>query len=137
MTPRGYPNPYRGDPEGLRLTRHQWMQDAACKGVGPDIFFDNDARALTYCHRCPVAQDCADYARANNESGVWGGLTDLQRRKRNQYTPPEPPKPAGDNAIVVHVLELHRGGMAWTAISKLTGVHYRNVARILSRRAPK
>jgi len=73
-----------------------WMADAACKGLdrGGSIFFPQhpgefaDAKAI--CARCPVQQECLDYALARPEvDGVWGGYgsgeraTMLRRARRN------------------------------------------------------
>lgn len=133
MTPKGYFHS-RESPEGLRLLRHAWMNAAACKNVGPDIFFDKKGEALSYCWRCPVAQDCADYAHTNNLQGIWGGLTDAQRAKGMRCMP-EPERFREDQSEVAEqVRRLHREGLSWTQITARTGVHYRNVARILARR---
>ena len=62
-----------------------WMDHAACRGAAADVFFlDHGAgpadEARTYCDRCPVREDCLDYALANGEQfGIWGGLTLSQR----------------------------------------------------------
>lgn len=71
-----------------------WKQQAACKGVDPNVFiypiavdehaelrsFNNRQRAAyrekaaAYCRGCPVQAECLAYARSNHErSGVWGG----------------------------------------------------------------
>lgn len=63
----------------------RWMNDAACAGQGPDVMFPvTDAkqrRAARVCGGCPVRQECLRYALDNRiEWGVWGGLTEAQRR---------------------------------------------------------
>lgn len=70
--------------------RPEWMADAACKGLDPDLFVppvakgpggDNrydEARAV--CGRCTVRSECLEYAIVNRETfGVWGGTTPKQR----------------------------------------------------------
>ena len=62
-----------------------WTSRARCRGSDADAFFVRslpEAReALKYCKRCPVQQDCLDYAVEEGiDLGVWGGLTERQRR---------------------------------------------------------
>ena len=67
----------------------EWMAQASCKNK-TKLFFLNgtetaaEKRKLTYsakaiCRSCPVILDCRDYARANNELGIWGGETEEER----------------------------------------------------------
>ncbi|MGD0984432.1 MAG: WhiB family transcriptional regulator [Acidimicrobiales bacterium] len=63
-----------------------WRQRAACRGVDPDIFYpvsDEDAEeAKAVCASCTVRQACLEYALAARErEGVWGGLTERERRR--------------------------------------------------------
>jgi len=63
-----------------------WRQQARCRGVDPDIFFpvsDDDADdAKAICATCPVRQPCLEWALSTREkSGVWGGLTERERRR--------------------------------------------------------
>ncbi len=69
-----------------------WMKDANCKSAGPDIFFpgsgahDRDANkkrreALLLCWGCDVRSECLEYALKHESKGLWGGMTDRQRRK--------------------------------------------------------
>lgn len=62
-----------------------WQQDALCAQTDPEVFFPdkggNAAVAKQVCASCPVSQQCLDYAIANDEPhGIWGGLSDRQRR---------------------------------------------------------
>lgn len=62
-----------------------WTDLARCRGMDPDLFFGrnlHEARgALRVCDRCDVRQQCLEYAVANDiHIGVWGGLTERQRR---------------------------------------------------------
>jgi WhiB family transcriptional regulator, redox-sensing transcriptional regulator len=61
-----------------------WSKLAICAGENPDIFFpsngDPGTRARQICAHCPVRQDCAEYATGADESGIWGGLDQEQRR---------------------------------------------------------
>jgi WhiB family transcriptional regulator, redox-sensing transcriptional regulator len=63
-----------------------WQDQAACFGIDPDTFFptseDEAGPALAYCTACPIRQTCLAWALKNGERyGVWGGLTEQQRRR--------------------------------------------------------
>lgn len=65
-----------------------WVTDAACRGMDPDLFFpdrgevDSAAKARAVCESCPVIDACRSYAVAANErDGIWGGLSEKQRRR--------------------------------------------------------
>ena len=62
-----------------------WSDLARCRGMDPDVFFGRnltEARtAIRTCDRCEVRQQCLEYAVVEGiEIGVWGGLTERQRR---------------------------------------------------------
>lgn len=61
-----------------------WMRQAACRNVDPDRLFVRGAaqRAATaICRRCPVQLQClADALDHRVPFGVWGGLTERERR---------------------------------------------------------
>ena len=62
-----------------------WSDLARCRGMDPEVFFGRnltEARtAIRTCDRCEVRQQCLEYAVAEGiEIGVWGGLTERQRR---------------------------------------------------------
>lgn len=62
-----------------------WTQLARCRGLDPDLFFVRSAsearEAARICHRCGVKEACLRYALEHEiEFGVWGGLTERQRR---------------------------------------------------------
>ncbi len=63
-----------------------WHYDAACSEADPEIFFplavggtQTAAEARTWCHNCPVAAECLDYALRTGQQGIWGGTTEEQR----------------------------------------------------------
>ena len=63
-----------------------WQDRAACFGVDSDIFFpvteDEAGPALTFCNSCRIKEECLAWALKNGERyGVWGGLTEQQRRR--------------------------------------------------------
>jgi len=69
-----------------------WRERAACRGADLNLFFgprreraDQRLRRLEeakrLCARCPVREACLDFAlRSREEFGVWGGLTETERR---------------------------------------------------------
>ena len=64
-----------------------WRELGNCVGVDPDLFFggrgDNKSHAAAkrVCAGCEVRDECLAYALDNNERfGVWGGLSERQRR---------------------------------------------------------
>lgn len=70
--------------DGDRVGGMPWAEFGACRGGDPDQLFVQGAaqhRAKRVCDRCPVRLDCAVEALNNRiEFGVWGGLTERQRR---------------------------------------------------------
>lgn len=62
-----------------------WAGQARCRGRDPEDFFGRNLveakDAIKTCERCDVRQECLDYAISEGiEIGVWGGLTERQRR---------------------------------------------------------
>jgi WhiB family redox-sensing transcriptional regulator len=66
--------------------RDSWQQQANCAGIEPDLFFPalggDPAHAKAVCVGCVVRQQCLTDALARDEwTGVWGGLTAVERRR--------------------------------------------------------
>ncbi len=61
-----------------------WTAAAACRGSDPDSLFVQGAaqnRAKAICFGCPVRTEClADSLDNRIEFGVWGGMTERERR---------------------------------------------------------
>lgn len=61
-----------------------WTTRAACRNTDPDALFVQGAaqnRAKTVCRGCPVRTECLADALDNRiEFGVWGGMTERERR---------------------------------------------------------
>jgi WhiB family redox-sensing transcriptional regulator len=61
-----------------------WVSRAACRGVDPDTLFVQGSaqnRAKRVCAGCPVRTEClADALDNRMEFGVWGGMTERERR---------------------------------------------------------
>ncbi|MGE5696241.1 MAG: WhiB family transcriptional regulator [Candidatus Sericytochromatia bacterium] len=64
--------------------RQAWVARARCRFTDPDELFAPGAaqrKAAAICRHCPVIQECAVDALDNRvEFGVWGGMTERQRR---------------------------------------------------------
>jgi WhiB family transcriptional regulator, redox-sensing transcriptional regulator len=64
--------------------RISWVSKALCRTTDPDELFVRGAaqrRAAVICRHCPVMQECGADALDNKvEFGVWGGMTERQRR---------------------------------------------------------
>lgn len=61
-----------------------WRQYAACAGSHPDLFFPerggSQEAAKEVCRRCVVRLSCLD-EHINEKWGVWGGLSERERRR--------------------------------------------------------
>jgi WhiB family transcriptional regulator, redox-sensing transcriptional regulator len=71
------------------MLNEDWWSTAACRSAEPEIFFPisnvmaraDIARAKRICAACPVTRQCLNYAlHHRQEQGIWGGLTDDERR---------------------------------------------------------
>ena len=73
-----------------------WRARGACASADPDLFFPayasglslrQERRAKAVCARCPVREECLQYALDSAQPvGVWGGLNaaELTRIRRNR-----------------------------------------------------
>lgn len=65
-------------------TRNEWVQDALCAQVDPDLFTldqgGSTAAAKRICQACEVRQICLQEDLDNHEEfSVWGGLAPMER----------------------------------------------------------
>lgn len=64
-------------------TDQPWRQQAACRTVDNRVFFPEQStsfvNAKLICAHCPVQDECLD-AGLGERFGVWGGLTETERR---------------------------------------------------------
>ncbi len=76
--------PANGTPRPVLADDHAWTSEALCRAIDPDALFVRGAeqrKAAVVCRHCPVKQECAAEALDNKvEFGVWGGMTERQRR---------------------------------------------------------
>ncbi|MBG6239569.1 WhiB family redox-sensing transcriptional regulator [Mycetocola sp. CAN_C7] len=63
-----------------------WQTDSLCAQTDPEAFFPEkggstrDAKRI--CTSCEVRSQCLEYALENDERfGIWGGLSERERRK--------------------------------------------------------
>jgi WhiB family redox-sensing transcriptional regulator len=64
------------------------MSDAACATTDPELWFPEldslwrVAQAKKICEKCPVKQECLEYALVNKfKDGIWGGLSPTERHR--------------------------------------------------------
>ncbi len=71
-------------PERLRTADPEWPSRGACRDVDPETLFVVGAaqhKAKSICMGCPVRVEClADALDSRAEFGVWGGMTERERR---------------------------------------------------------
>jgi len=63
-----------------------WQDRALCAQTDPEAFFPEKGgstrEAKKVCQSCEVKAECLDYALAHDERfGIWGGLSERERRK--------------------------------------------------------
>jgi hypothetical protein len=87
-----------------------WVAQAACGQIDPESFFPEKgygsvSAAKKICASCPVrgkdfpakgiggTGECLEYAlRKGERFGIWGGLTERERRRMSHGLPPKPPR---------------------------------------------
>ena len=67
-----------------------WLNQARCLNEDPELFFpvgntgpalEQIEQAKSICRQCDVSAQCLEYAiNENQDTGVWGGLSDDERR---------------------------------------------------------
>ena len=71
-------------PRAVAADDRAWVSKALCRETDPDEMFVRGAaqrKAAVICRHCPVVQECAAEALDNKvEFGIWGGMTERQRR---------------------------------------------------------
>jgi len=69
----------------FRPHRPEWQTKALCIGE-TELFFNEGtptaiADAKRFCAKCNVRRICLQFALANDEVGVWGGTTTMERQR--------------------------------------------------------
>ena len=67
-----------------------WLNQARCLNEDPELFFpvgntgpalEQIEQAKSICRKCDVSAQCLEYAiKENQDTGVWGGLSEDERR---------------------------------------------------------
>ncbi|MEU9270930.1 WhiB family transcriptional regulator [Streptomyces sp. NBC_00080] len=67
-----------------------WREHAECRNEDPDLFFPigtsgpallQTEQAKAVCRRCPVREQCLEWAMETDQTlGVWGGTSENERR---------------------------------------------------------
>jgi WhiB family redox-sensing transcriptional regulator len=75
----------------LSLAADDWRDVAACQDTDPDLFFpvgttgpaiEQIESAKAVCDTCEAKTPCLEFAlMTNQDSGVWGGTSEEERRK--------------------------------------------------------
>ena len=65
--------------------RPSWHADAACRGMGPEIFYpglgESVNPAMRICVACPVRPECLAFGVVHSaQVGIWGGASARTRR---------------------------------------------------------
>ena len=75
----------------LDIASDDWRAMSACRDTDPSLFFpvgttgpalEQIASAKAVCDACEVSEPCLRFAlETNQDSGVWGGLSEEERRQ--------------------------------------------------------
>ena len=89
---------------------NSWADMGSCTSADPDLFFPpsgvDTAYARSICRSCPVRRECLDFALASGQKhGIWGGMTESQRRRLRRRT--HPSNPIERNPVARHTVEHH------------------------------
>lgn len=78
--------------------------DGNCKGMPVDWFFPNpkqtrlnkeNKQAIAACRSCPVQKQCLEYALRYEHFGIWGGMTEAERRVQRSRMKISAQRPGG------------------------------------------
>jgi WhiB family transcriptional regulator, redox-sensing transcriptional regulator len=76
--------PVASAPRAVDAADRAWVMKALCTETDPEALFVPGAaqrKAAVICRHCPVMQECGAEALDNKvEFGIWGGMTERQRR---------------------------------------------------------
>ncbi|MEO7397249.1 MAG: WhiB family transcriptional regulator, partial [Ilumatobacteraceae bacterium] len=72
-----------------------WADLGRCAGIDPEVFFpgrgQDAAPAKALCRECPVRRQCLTWAlQTGQKHGIWGGMTDNQRRRLKRVAATRP-----------------------------------------------
>lgn len=69
----------------IELNFEPWVDEAVCASTDPESFFPevggSSRAAKRICNACEVREQCLQYALDHHiKEGIWGGLSDVERR---------------------------------------------------------
>lgn len=117
----------------------EWQDDALCAQTNPEAFFpergNGEKEAKAICARCPVVEECLAYALKHREDkGIWGGLTENERKNVSQprRKAPRKPKPQLSDRMVrdQKILQLNNDGVSAKELAERFGLGIRSIYRI-------
>ena len=92
------PTPEEREPHhnaAIAFLDQPWADQALCAQTDPEVFFPEKGgstrEAKKVCAQCFVQAECLDWALTTNERfGIWGGLSERERRKLQGHNVPCP-----------------------------------------------
>lgn len=127
---------------GLDDESPSWRDGALCAQVDTDLFYPEKGGstkpAKRVCAGCDVRQQCLDFAVENDERhGIWGGLSERERRRLKQQTQ-HLGRPPGTVQPINHGTEggyaAHRRRKEPACVECLEGLRVAQARRIAARR---
>lgn len=112
------------------MSTSDWRQKAACRDMDGELFFpigvgglaDIQTReAKSVCTRCPVMDQCLQWAVATRQdSGVWGGLSEEERRRMSRRKVRAYEVERDGQSAVGHIMEKRRDEFLGLQAQELT-----------------
>lgn len=114
---------------------------ANCRGKDTEIFFpvaaNQDVWAKRICSGCEIRQGCLDWSiDSAQQFGIWGGLTEEERRAEARYRNGWSGHRAADKRRAQRyerAAELHKAGLPVFAIARELHITVQTVERYLSK----
>lgn len=108
----------------LRSRSESWQLDALCAEVDPELFYPerggSTKEAKRVCLGCEVRPECLAYALDHDErTGVWGGLSERERRRLKHGAPLADPVPDDATCSTREACDLIGFAMDGNAAAKL------------------
>ncbi len=115
-----------------------WLSRGVCRDEDPDLFFPigNTGLALlqieeakAVCRRCPAMEQCLTWAlETNQDAGVWGGLSEDERRaiRRGAGKSPRQDKESMVRSVALargaRIVRLVNAGQTYVALGRVMGL---------------
>lgn len=120
------------------IDRPAWYADAACVGEDPELFFpergEETLQAKIICFGCPVRAECQEHGIRHEHIGIWGGLSERERRRRRKQLGIESdPVWSEQQELIDEIDTRSRGGASAAELAQSLGISRRTVVRHRSR----